>query len=125
MKKREKYPSSLYITVSPVEPPKIEPVYYEQLTLNELSDIHSDIQRTPQKASDEISLPKWSRLTAQSCKIPNKLLFQSETFDNGSFYIAFSNDGKFLACTVSEEYEFPIIVYKVVLFFFLNIYKKK
>lgn len=113
LKKREKYPSSLYITVSPVEPPKIEPVYYEQLTLNELSDIHSDIQRTPQKASDEISLPKWSRLTAQSCKIPNKLLFQSETFDNGSFYIAFSNDGKFLACTVSEEYEFPIIVYKV------------
>ena len=113
--KREKYPSSLFVTVSAIDPPKIEPVYYEQLTLTELSDVRSDVQKPSEKISDEICLPKWSRLTAQSCKIPNALLFESEMFENGSFYLSFSNDGKLLAFTASEEYEFPILVYKVLI----------
>ncbi|XP_033209980.1 jouberin-like isoform X2 [Belonocnema kinseyi] len=111
--KREKYPSSLFVTVSAVDPPKIEPIYYEQLALNELSEVRSDVLKPLERTSDEISLPKWSRLTAQSCKIPNDLLFETEIFENGSFYLAFSNDGKLLACTTSEDYDFSIIVYKI------------
>ena len=94
----------------------MKPIYYEQLTFNEISDVKSDVnvEKAIQKSSDEISLPKWSRLTAQSCKIPNELLFETEVSSNGSFYLAFSNDGKFIAITASEEYEFPITVYKVI-----------
>ncbi|XP_015123606.1 jouberin [Diachasma alloeum] len=107
---REKYPSSLYTTITSVSPPKLEPVFYGQL----VNDLPSP--PFPQKSPhtpEPIHLPKWSRLAAQSCKIPNDFHFQTEIAENGSFYVLFSNNGMYLASVNSEEYDYPIIIHKV------------
>ncbi|XP_023246722.1 jouberin-like [Copidosoma floridanum] len=112
---KDKYPSSLYVSVTGVEPPKLEPVLYEQL----LESLPPERRNEPSDGAgtrDEVAIndpPKWTRLAAQSCQIPNEIYEEIEAGDNGCFFLAFSNDGKFLACALSEEYEFPINVYKV------------
>lgn len=115
---RDKYPSSLLVTVTSVPSSKQESVLYQQLSLNDLlDDSHNDSQRrlsTERRTSEStIGLPKWARLAAQSCKIPNEKMFETEASENGCFYVAFSNDGKYLACVHSEEYNYPIVVYEV------------
>ncbi|XP_020295937.1 jouberin-like [Pseudomyrmex gracilis] len=111
---RDKYPSSLLVTVTSVPLPKLEPVLYQQLSLNDLSDTRSDLHDISMRnTSDSIGLVKWTRLAAQSCKIPNEKMFETEASENGCFYIAFSNDGKYLACVHSEEHAYPIVVYEV------------
>lgn len=109
---RDKYPSTLFVTVASVEPPKLEPVFYGQLTLDELSDEQTE----PAKSiphTEMINVSRWSRLAAQSCKIPNELFFKTEASDNGCFYVCFSNNGKYLACVNCEEYDYPITVWKI------------
>ena len=102
------------MTVSAIDPPKMEQIIYEQLQLNDMSEIQSEPQKSvSRKASSEIELQKWTRLTAQSCQIPNEFFFETEVGENGSFYVAFSNNGKYLACNLNDEYDFPILVYKV------------
>lgn len=91
----------------------MEPILYGQLSLHNLSDVHNESQKIPNHASDSINLPKWDRLGAQSCKIPNEVLFETEIGENGCFCIAFSNDGKYLACGFSEEHDYPIVIYEV------------
>lgn len=117
---RDKYPSSLLVTVTSVPSSKQESVLYQQLPLNDLLDDareDNDSRRrlsTERRTSDStIGLPKWARLAAQSCKIPNEKMFETEASENGCFYVAFSNDGKYLACVHSEEYDYPIVVYEV------------
>ncbi|XP_046743128.1 uncharacterized protein LOC124409509 [Diprion similis] len=110
---RQKYPSTLYVTLKSVQPPVEDPVLYDRLSLNELPEINDESCATLVKSSDMLQLPKWTRLAAQSCKIPNNHLFQSETFENGCFYITFSPSGKYLACVGSEDGKYPIIIYAV------------
>ncbi|XP_078039789.1 uncharacterized protein LOC144471534 isoform X2 [Augochlora pura] len=112
---REKYPSSLFVTIMSIDPPKLEPVLYQQLSLNELSlsDARSEPQKVLSHTSNSIDLPKWSRLSAQSCKIPNEITFETEISENGCFVAAFSNNGKYLACCHSEEHNYPVIVYEI------------
>ncbi|XP_034190178.2 uncharacterized protein LOC117608732 [Osmia lignaria lignaria] len=110
---RDKYPSSLFITLASIEPPKLEPVFYQQLSLHDLSKASNETQKTSVRSSDLINLPKWTRLAAQSCKIPNETIFETDTSENGCFYVVFSNEGKYLACSFSEEHDYPIIVYEV------------
>ncbi|XP_011268050.1 jouberin [Camponotus floridanus] len=114
---RDKYPSSLLVTVTSVPSSKQESVLYQQLPLNDLFDDSHDSQRrlsTERRTSEStIGLPKWARLAAQSCKIPNEKMFETEASENGCFYVAFSNDGKYLACVHSEEYNYPIVVYEI------------
>lgn len=114
---RDKYPSSLLVTVTSVPSSKQESVLYQQLPLNDLFDDSYDSQRrllTERRTSEStIGLPKWARLAAQSCKIPNEKMFETEASENGCFYVAFSNDGKYLACVHSEEYNYPIVIYEV------------
>ncbi|XP_053979832.1 jouberin-like [Hylaeus volcanicus] len=112
-RKREKYPSSLFVTVTSIDPPKLEPVLYQQLSLHDLSDVRSESQKASTRTSDLIELPKWTRLAAQSCKIPNEIMFETDVTENGCFFVAFSNDGKYLACGNSEEHDYPIVVYEV------------
>lgn len=115
---RDKYPSSLLVTVTSIPSSKHESVLYQQLPLNDLlDDERNDSQRRPSTerhtSESTIALPKWARLAAQSCKIPNEKMFETEASENGCFYVAFSNDGKYLACIHSEEYNYPIVVYEV------------
>ncbi|XP_058792514.1 uncharacterized protein LOC131664986 [Phymastichus coffea] len=113
---RDKYPSSLYVSISPIDPPKLEPVFSEQLLqLHDLSEVHSDSQNLhPVGKSEEVpEPPKWTRHAAQSCQIPNETYFETEAGDSGCFYVVFSNDGKYLACALSDDYDYPILVYKI------------
>lgn len=111
---RDKYPSSLFVTVTSVSPPKVKPVLYRQLAMKDVYDTRSNSQETScARTSTAISLPKWARLAAQSCKIPNEKMFETEMSENGCFYVAFSSEGKYLACVHSEEYNYPIVVYEV------------
>ncbi|XP_016770086.2 jouberin isoform X2 [Apis mellifera] len=108
---REKYPSSLFVTIKSIDPPKLEPVLYQQLSLHYLSNACNESQKI--HTSDNINLPKWSRLTAQSCKVPNDIFFETDISENGCFYVAFSNNGKYLACSFVEDQDYPIVIYKV------------
>ncbi|KAK9307479.1 hypothetical protein QLX08_002116 [Tetragonisca angustula] len=110
---REKYPSSLFVTVKSIDPPKLESVFYRQLSLRDVSNIRNESQRISVQTSEFINLPKWTRLAAQSCKIPNEIFFETDIGENGCFYVAYSNNGKYLACCFSEEHDYPIIVYEV------------
>jgi len=111
---RDKYPSSLLVTVTSIPPPKLESVLYQKLSINDLLDESQNNLRDLSKCTSEsIGLPKWARLAAQSCKIPNEKMFETEVSERGCFYVAFSNDGKYLACVHSEEYYYPIVVYEV------------
>nr|XP_050860903.1 jouberin-like isoform X1 [Vespula vulgaris]XP_050860904.1 jouberin-like isoform X1 [Vespula vulgaris] len=111
--KRDKYPSSLYVTVTSMNPPKLEPVLYQQLSFDDILDIGNESHKLSVQSSDLINLPRWTRLAAQSCKIPNEKYFETEISENGCFFLAFNNDGKYLACVFSEEYDYPIIVYEI------------
>ncbi|KAK2584927.1 hypothetical protein KPH14_002522 [Odynerus spinipes] len=111
--KREKYPSSLYITVTSIDPPKLEPIIYQQLSLDDILETGTETQKLSAQSSELINLPRWTRLAAQSCKIPNEKYFETEITENGCFFLAFSNDGKYLACVLSEEYDYPIVVYEI------------
>ncbi|XP_050476893.1 jouberin-like isoform X2 [Bombus huntii] len=109
---REKYPSSLFVTAKSINQPRLEPVLYRQLSLYDLSNIRNESHGMSVHTSNPINLPKWTRLAAQSCKIPNEIFFETDIGENGCFYIAFSNDGKYLACCFSEEHDYPIVVYE-------------
>ncbi|KAI4493197.1 hypothetical protein M0802_009614 [Mischocyttarus mexicanus] len=111
--KRDKYPSSLYVTITSIDPPKLEPVFYQQLSLDDILDIGNESHKLSVQSSELINLPRWTRLAAQSCKIPNEKCFETEISENGCFFLAFNNDGKYLACVFSEEYDYPIIVYEI------------
>lgn len=104
----------MYVTISAVEQPKLEPIFYDQLTFNEVSEIRSDSQ-LPTKTSESESAPTWTRTASQPCKIPNSVLFETEVSESGCFYLVFSNSGKYLAYVASEENDFPIFIYKVII----------
>ncbi|XP_012527686.1 jouberin isoform X2 [Monomorium pharaonis] len=110
---RDRYPSSLLVTVTSVSSPKFEPVLHQKLPINDFFNDAQNSQGISKCTSESIGLPKWARLAAQSCKIPNEKMFETEVSEKGCFYVAFSNDGKYLACVHSEEYYYPIIVYEV------------
>lgn len=79
--------------------------------MNYLSNTCNESQKN--HTSDNINLPKWTRLTAQSCKVPNDIFFETDISENGCFYVAFSNNGKYLACSFVEDQDYPIVIYKV------------
>ncbi|XP_011499272.1 PREDICTED: jouberin-like [Ceratosolen solmsi marchali] len=108
---RNKYPSSLYVSLSGVEPPKLEPVFYEQPL--HLEDVGGSREGSRVPEETEPPPPKWSRPATQTCQIPNESFVEFEASENGCFHLAFSNDGKYLACVLSEEHDYPILVYKV------------
>ncbi|XP_012274362.1 jouberin [Orussus abietinus] len=110
---REKYPGSIYVTVTSVDPPHLEPVFYQEFTPNGPPRAKSAASSKSAKLENSLRLPEWSRLAAQSCKIPNEVLFETEICENGCFYVAFGNDGKYLACVNAEEYDYPVSVYQV------------
>lgn len=88
-----------------------DPILYERLSLSEVPELEDEYSEKLKKSSELLQLPNWKQLAAQSCKIPNNQLFESDIFGNGCFYVAFSNNGKYLACVGSEDDNHPIFVY--------------
>ena len=79
----------------------------------QLPDFSETAPTTPRVEESTQELAKWTRLAAQACQVPNEPYLETEAGENGCFYVAFSHDGKLLACALSEEYDYPIVVYKV------------
>ncbi|KAJ8687887.1 hypothetical protein QAD02_023682 [Eretmocerus hayati] len=131
---KERYPGSLHVSISGVDPSLIESaVLYEQLTLSgdrvqasQSEPADSEAQQPLQKRKTSIIVgvkdedekieketSKWTRLAAQSCQIPNEQMLELEPGDLGCFCLAFSHDGKLLACGLADRYHYPIVVYEV------------
>lgn len=110
---RDKYPSTLFVTVTSVEPPKLEPIFYGHLTLDDPVEAQEMEKTVANNLPEPGNISRWGRLAAQSCKIPNELFFKTEINENGCFYSIFSNNGHYLACANCEEYDYPITIYKI------------
>ncbi|KFW63669.1 Jouberin, partial [Pygoscelis adeliae] len=106
---RNRYPSTLYVTVRGIKLPDHE---QSSATLCEL-------QREGSKKScdpfpEEKKEPfKWTRLPGQVCRIPNKHLFSLRGGDMGCFCIRFSHDGKTLAAACAGRNGYPIVLYEI------------
>ena len=126
------YPSSLYVTVEPISPPMIQNVQpalrsmtaaqpeYGSTNLLDRS-INKDAYEGDSPVRGESlgneNLPRvvlWARLPGQTCRIPEKEIFQLDTLTKGARCIIFSSDGRYLAasCPVSKEHS-VILIYGV------------
>ena len=59
------------------------------------------------------SLSTWSHLPSQSCKIPNHCKLTLPTATRRCFTVKFSNSGLHLACSMTADEKYIIIVYSV------------
>ncbi|KAK7792381.1 hypothetical protein R5R35_007733 [Gryllus longicercus] len=127
----ERYPATLYVTVKGVIPPEnIQPALRSQVVLQQekTSDVlefyksqdgenasKSSIGSHKNKMNNtEVqSCPVWSRLPAQSCKVPNESKLNISTLAKGCFLVKFSNSGLLLACTMANEEMFSINLYTI------------
>ncbi|GLH03079.1 WD repeat-containing protein 82 [Gryllus bimaculatus] len=127
----ERYPATLYVTVKGVIPPEnIQPALRSQVVLQQekTSDVlefykpqdgenasKSSIGSHKNKMNNtEVqSCPVWSRLPAQSCKVPNEPKLNISTLAKGCFLVKFSNSGLLLACTMANEEMFSINLYTI------------
>ncbi|XP_069701655.1 jouberin-like [Periplaneta americana] len=131
----KRYPATLYVTVKGITPPEHLPrVLRSRSALQgelsqspsflDLDQIHDDNEEAKSEIENSMasaqllaptaaSLPEWSRLPSQSCKIPNHRRLTLPTASRGCFFVKFSNSGLYLACSVADEEKFFIIVYSI------------
>lgn len=132
-KKLTKYPSSLHINLKRVKPENQK--YHEKdsklkseklLNLNaDISERKLPIDENDRMKEEDISVEKtdkgsekriWSRISTQSCKLPNKVLYKLKTGDKGCIKLKFSNNGLFLAYGSASETNFLIFILNVRLY---------
>ncbi|XP_032912337.1 jouberin [Catharus ustulatus] len=115
---RNRYPSTLYVTVKGLKlPDHVGPSFHSMAAVQqEQSNIAlSELQREGREpSSEEKKEPfKWSRLPGQACRIPNKHLFSLRGGDMGCFCIRFSHDGRTLAAACAGRNGYPIALYEI------------
>ncbi|KAM9563872.1 jouberin isoform 1-T3 [Guaruba guarouba] len=119
---RNRYPSTLYVTVRGIKlPDHVPPSFRSMIAVQQEQSSAAvyDHQKEGSKNSCE-SFPeekkepfKWTRLPGQACRIPNKLLFSLRGGELGCFCIRFSHDGKMLAAACAGRNGYPIILYEI------------
>ncbi|KAK4876812.1 hypothetical protein RN001_009318 [Aquatica leii] len=128
-KKFNKYPSTIYVTLN-----AIAPLEHISETLRSKTPTQAETSTTvlfereydlaiAEKAStsNEVDAntnlephPSWGRLKHQTCKLPNTLLTNFPSFEEGCFVMKFSNNGLYLACAVLINTIYCIVIYSVV-----------
>uniref|UniRef100_A0A452SM43 Abelson helper integration site 1 n=1 Tax=Ursus americanus TaxID=9643 RepID=A0A452SM43_URSAM len=119
---RNRYPSTLYVTVRGLKVPecikpsyrsvvspqeeKGKPVYYEQHHETSSVDAEPGLE-------DSKEVVKWKRLPGQACRIPNKHLFSLNAGERGCFCLAFSHNGRILAAACASRDGYPVILYEI------------
>ncbi|XP_037698118.1 jouberin isoform X4 [Choloepus didactylus] len=119
---RNRYPSTLYVTVRGLKVPecvkpsyrsvvavqeeKGQPVYYEHH--REASSVDSE-----PGLEDSKEVVKWKRLPGQACRIPNKHLFSLNAGERGCFCLTFSHNGRILAAACACRDGYPVILYEI------------
>ncbi|NXH17081.1 AHI1 protein, partial [Bucco capensis] len=119
---RNRYPSTLYVTVRGIKlPDHVAPSFRSMIAVQqEQSSARTcELQGQGSEKSCEPLLEekkepfKWTRLPGQACRIPNKHLFSLRGGDLGCFCIRFSHDGKTLAAACAGRNGYPIVLYEI------------
>ncbi|XP_061846769.1 jouberin isoform X1 [Colius striatus] len=119
---RNRYPSTLYVTVRGIRlPDHVAPSFCSVTAVQpeQSSATLCELQRDGSKKSCELTLEekkepiKWTRFPGQACRIPNKHLFSLRGGDMGCFCIRFSHDGKILAAACAGRNGYPIVLYEI------------
>ncbi|XP_062592731.1 jouberin-like isoform X1 [Saccostrea cucullata] len=119
--KREPYPSTLYVTIKGIQPPRdVEPALMrsmfatqEEVGHRTYTDLKKSTQWGEKKKGEHKSLSSWSRLAGQTCRIPNTLHATLPAGRKGCFMLRFSHDGRSLACACNDRDQYPIFIYEV------------
>lgn len=121
--RRVSYPSTLYVTLKGVQPPKtidpslrsmfaIQPekgkVTFEEFSLDAERRAHG--VRDGKGSNEPMN---WSRLPGQVNRIPNKQKSCLLSGKRGCFILKFSHNGRYLACGCADLESFPILIYEV------------
>lgn len=116
---RTKYPSTIYVTVSSVTDKSVlSTLYVDQVSaqnpaLSHYIDsvVHDSVASNQADVKD--TKPTWSRAPGQMCKIPKTPSFEIPTPELGCLLMAFSSDGRNLACGCVGKSSYPILVYSI------------
>ncbi|XP_047413558.1 jouberin isoform X3 [Sciurus carolinensis] len=119
---RNRYPSTLYVTVRGLKVPDcIKPSYRSMTALQEEKGKPVYCERHRESSSvdtdpgleDSKEVVKWKRLPGQACRIPNKHLFSLNAGERGCFCLDFSHNGRILAAACASRDGYPIILYEI------------
>ncbi|XP_055120834.2 jouberin isoform X7 [Symphalangus syndactylus] len=119
---RNRYPSTLYVTVRGLKVPDcIKPSYRSMMALQEEKGkpVHCERHHESSSVDTEPGLEeskeviKWKRLPGQACRIPNKHLFSLNAGERGCFCLDFSHNGRILAAACASWDGYPIILYEI------------
>ncbi|XP_037376333.1 jouberin [Talpa occidentalis] len=119
---RNRYPSTLYVTVRGLKIPEyIKPSYRSMMALQEEKGkpVHCEHHHESSSGDSEPGIEdskevvKWKRLPGQACRIPNKHLFSLNAGERGCFCLAFSHNGRILAAACASRDGYPIILYEI------------
>uniref|UniRef100_A0A8C2UQ49 Jouberin n=1 Tax=Chinchilla lanigera TaxID=34839 RepID=A0A8C2UQ49_CHILA len=119
---RNRYPSTLYVTVRGLKvPDSVKPSYRSVMVLQEEKDkpvcyeqhCESNSVDTEPGLEDSKEIVEWKRLPGQACRIPNKHLFSLNAGERGCFCLDFSHNGRILAAACASRDGYPIILYEI------------
>ncbi|XP_014636739.1 PREDICTED: jouberin isoform X3 [Ceratotherium simum simum] len=119
---RNRYPSTLYVTVRGLKVPEcIKPSYRSMMALQEEKGKPEYCERHHEPSSvdtepgleDSKEEVNWRRLPGQACRIPNKHLFSLNAGERGCFCLAFSHNGRIIAAACASRDGYPIILYEI------------
>ncbi|XP_016042310.2 jouberin isoform X2 [Erinaceus europaeus] len=119
---RNRYPSTLYVTVRGLKVPEcIKPSYRSMMALQEEKGKPVSCEHQHESSSvdlepgleDSKEVVKWQRLPGQACRIPNKHLFSLNAGERGCLCLAFSHNGRILGAACANRDGYPIILYEI------------
>ncbi|XP_044147534.1 jouberin [Bufo gargarizans] len=114
---RNRYPSTLYVTVKGLKlPDNVNPMA-AQLENNILtSHLHHDAALKENNSADAKQMResfRWTRLPGQACRIPNRRFLSFRGGHMGCFSLCFSNVGRTLAAACADRDDYPIYLYEI------------
>ncbi|XP_021105200.1 jouberin isoform X2 [Heterocephalus glaber] len=119
---RNRYPSTLYVTIRGLKVPDgIKLSYQSMMALQEEKGKSEHYEHHRESTSvdtepgleDSKKIVEWKRLPGQACRIPNKHLFSLNAGERGCFCLDFSHNGRILAAACASRDGYPIILYEI------------
>ncbi|CAB4020711.1 jouberin isoform X1 [Paramuricea clavata] len=118
---RLQYPSTLYVTVKGIKPPKvIDAAGRSMFAVQEergkmtFEELTGKIARgeSPSEMDANRDIVTWTKLPGQPNHVPNQMMSTLQAGRRGCFVVRFSNDGRKLACGCAEKHSFSIFVFE-------------
>lgn len=119
-----KYPSSLYVTVKGIISPEVVGDVLRSKTPIQKENAKIMLEKVEQPNNDSVhseytemkkllDKKNWSKCLFKVCKLPNTVMAELPTFDEGCYCLKFSHSGQYLACSILKDDIYTIIVYCV------------